>query len=367
MSDTNTLDGPRRRDRGVADAVAVAASPREGPVRRGILRTVSAAAVGIVVAIVAAILAACGGAAGGPEKVVYAGSNWFGHAPAWVGVRKGIFAAAGFDVDARAFGPSSDRLTALESGAAQFASVGEVAMLAAMAEGRDGFYWIGSQDIAPGNEGLVGVGVKSIADLRGKRIAVNVGTSVHVTAYELLRGAGLDIDRDVEVLRAADSSVVDLVRSGQASAGIIWEPFYTDLRALAGAKVLGTDEDTSIYRRFKTMTGPDVVCASREWVDADPARAKRFFRAYFDAVAWCGANPQELAAIVAGQVGKSPEQVAPALLRFRWLDREAQRVVMSEAMLFGQAVELSRILREMGILRSEPDFRKWTRPEILAD
>lgn len=363
MSDTNAIDARPGDSAARAGGNATAGARPDGPRRRGLLRATLLGAL----AVVAAIFSACGGGPDGREKLVYAGSNWFGHAPVWVGVRKGIFAEAGFDVDARAFGPSSDRLTAIGSGAAQFASVGEVAMLAAMAEGRDGFYWIGSQDIAPGNEGLVGIDVESIADLRGKRIAVNVGTSVHVTAYELLRGAGLDIAKDVEVLRAADSAVVDLVRSGEAAAGIIWEPFYTDLRALPGAKVLGTDEDTSIYRRFKTMTGPDVVCASRAWVDADPARAKRFFRAYFDAVAWCQGNPGELAAIVADQVGKKPEEVAPALSRIRWLDRSAQRVVMSDAMLFGQAVELSRILTEMGILRSAPEFRKWTRPDLLAD
>jgi ABC-type nitrate/sulfonate/bicarbonate transport system substrate-binding protein len=236
-----------------------------------------------------------------------------------------------------------------------------------MSEGRDGFYWIGNQDIAPGNEGLVGVGVASVAELRGKRIAVNVGTSVHVTAYELLKAGGLDIRSDVEVLRASDSAVVDLVRSGEAAAGIIWEPFYTDLRNLPGAKVLGTDEDTSIYRRFKTMTGPDVVCASRSWVDADAERAKRFFRAYFDAVSWCKSNPEELIGVIAEQVGKSREEVAPAMKNFRWLDREDQRVVMSDAMLFGQAEVLSGILVEMGLMRSAPEFRRWTRPDILAD
>ena len=46
-----------------------------------------------------------------------------------------------------------------------FASLGEVAMLTAMARDRRGFYWIGCQNIAPGNEGLVAIGIDSIADL----------------------------------------------------------------------------------------------------------------------------------------------------------------------------------------------------------
>ncbi len=301
------------------------------------------------------------------ERVVYAGSNWYGHAPAWVGIEKGMFAAAGFDVEASPFGSSPNRVTALENGNAQFASLGEVAMLEAMAEDRTDFYWIGNQDIAPGAEGLVAIGIERIEDLRGKTIAVNVNTSVHITVYELLKGAGLDLATDVEVLRGNDSAIVDLVRSGEAQAGIIWEPYYTKLREIPGAVVLGTDMDTSIYERFKTMTGPDMICASKEWVDADPARAKRLFRAYFEAVLWCRENPDALIALIAQHVNEDEAKVRPVLANFKWLTLEDQAVVMSDAMLFGQAQVASEILVRMGLAKKVPDFRKWTRPDLLAD
>ena len=326
-------------------------------------------------------LAACGGgtdehaAAGGTgrdaatplEPVVYAGSNWYGHAPVWVGIREGIFAKAGFAVEARAFGSSPNRITALENGSAQLASVGEVAMLEAMAEGRRDFYWIGNQDIAPGAEGLVAIGIDRIEDLRGRKIAVNVNTSVHITVYELLKSAGLDLKTDVEVLRGDDSAIVDLVRSGEAQAGIIWEPFYTQLRELPGAVVLGTDRDTSIYRRFKTMTGPDMVCLSKAWADADPARAKRLVRAYFEAVRWCRDHPGELIDLIAEHVGLTADDVRPVLANFKWLTREDQAVVMSDEMLFGQAQVASEILVDMGLMKSAPEYRRWTRPDLLAD
>jgi hypothetical protein len=46
-----------------------------------------------------------------------------------------------------------DRLNAISSGEAQFASLGETAMLSAMAQGNRRFYWIGNQDIhRPGAE-----------------------------------------------------------------------------------------------------------------------------------------------------------------------------------------------------------------------
>lgn len=294
------------------------------------------------------------------QPVVYAGSAWYGHAPVWVGQRLGIFAKHGFHVDRRAFGGSADRLNALVSDNAQFASVGEVAMLSAMAAERRDFYWIGSHNIAPGNEGLVAINIDSIAELAGKKIALYENTSVHLTVALLLRDAGLDIQRDVEILNGPDSAVVDLVRSGEAVAGAIWEPFYSDLRKLPGARVLGTDQDTAMYRKYKSMTGPDVLCASRKWVDANPTRARRFFRAYFEAVVWCRDHPEQLIEIVMDEVRQPRASVEAALQAFHWIDWQGQRAMLSEARLFGQAQEASQLLIELGRIRKQPKFRDWT-------
>lgn len=329
------------------------------------------------VAIMSILVPACGpgaeptssgderGEATALERVVYAGSKWYGHAPVWVGLDQGIFERAGFEVADTSFGGSDDRINALENDDAQFASLGQVAMLAAMSRDRRGFYWIGNQDIAPGNEGLVAVGVESIADLRGKKIAVDLNTSVHITTALLLQSAGLDITKDVEVLKADDSAVVDLVRNGDAAAGCIWEPYYAELRGLPGAKVLGDDRDTSIYKEFGTMTGPDMVCASRQWFDADPERAERLFRAYFEAVTWCKEHPEELNAFIAAKLDKPQDEVAAAMANFQWLDWGDQQTVMSDAVLFGQAAAAAEVLLSLGTVESAPAFRDWTRPGMF--
>ncbi len=298
----------------------------------------------------------------GDDTIVYAGSAWYGHAPVWVGIQKGIFKKHGFEVEERMFGSSSDRINALEADNAQFASLGEVAMLTAMSRDRRDFYWIGCQNIAPGNEGLVGVGgIQSVADLKGKKIALQRITSIHLTVALLLEEAGLDITKDVTVLNATDSTVVDIVRRGDADAGGMWEPFYTDLRKLDGAKVLGTDKDTSIYKRFRTMSGPDVICASKTWVDEDPARAKRFFEAYWEAVAWCKANPAELLDLVVAHIGKDRQAVETALKNFEWLTWDEQRGMLSNDRMFGQAQVASELLERLGQLESIPKFKNWTR------
>ncbi|MDH3593198.1 MAG: ABC transporter substrate-binding protein, partial [Planctomycetota bacterium] len=315
-------------------------------------------------------LAACSSDNPSPQPghlvpVVYAGSPWYGHAPVWVGIRKGFFKDAGFDVEQRLFGGSADRINNIEAGNAVFASLGEAAMLTAMSRGRRSFYWIGSQNIAPGNEGLVAIGIDSISGLRGKKIALYENTSIHLTIAQLLKQAGLDIRKDVEVLQAQDSLVVDLVRNGDAVAGGIWEPFYTDLKKLPNARVLGTDKDTDFYRKYKTMSGPDVICASREWVDADLVRARALFRAYFKAVQWCADNPDELVAIVVDQVKKPEAEVRIALRNFKWIGWSGQKVMLSDARMFGQAEAASKLLIELGKMDKLPAFRDWTRLDLF--
>lgn len=323
----------------------------------------------VAAALLCLLCVGCGGDDdSGDSTIVYAGSSWYGHAPVWVGIQKGIFKKHGFNVEERKFGGSSDRINALEANNAQFASLGEVAMLTAMARDRRKFYWVGCQNIAPGNEGLVAVGgITSIEGLKGKRIALQRITSVHLTVAMLLEDAGLDITKDVTVLNATDATVVDLLRGGDADAAAMWEPYFTDLRRLEGAQLLATDKDTSIYKRFKTMSGPDVICASKEWVDKDPARAKRIFQAYWEAVTWCKEHPAELLDLVVKHVGKDKASVETALKNFEWLTWDDQRSMLSNERMFGQAQVAAELLQQMGQITKLPRFKDWTRLDWFQD
>jgi taurine transport system substrate-binding protein len=198
----------------------------------------------IWISVLTALLAGCGDASSpgeeGPsgDEVVAVGSQWYGHIPVWVGIERGIFERAGFDVQWRFIGKSMDRLNAISSGEAQFASLGEIAMLSAMAQGNTRFYWVGNQDIAPGFEGLVAQpGIDSFEQLRGKRIGFPFGSSVELTARMLLRQHGLDPDRDVRLVNLEVGDVPSVFRAGNVDAALIWEPGFSQIKQVEGATV----------------------------------------------------------------------------------------------------------------------------------
>ena len=302
------------------------------------------------------------------EKAVAVGSQWYGHIPVWVGIEKGIFEKHGFDVKWQPIGKSMDRLNAISSGEAQFASLGEIAMLSAMAQGNRRFYWVGNQDIAPGLEGLVAApGITTFEQLRGKKIGFPFCSSVDLTGRMLLEQKGLDPLKDVQLANLEVGDVPAVFLAGNVDGALIWEPGFSQLLSREGATVLGMDTDTEVYKKFGTMTGPDVLIIGKSWVDADPVRAKRFMKAYFEALGWVKTNTDQATEIVQGKyIQQELETIQKNMDKFIWHDLDAQREVMSDEGIFGQADFVVRILHEdMKTIPRVPAFREWVNMDIF--
>lgn len=302
------------------------------------------------------------------QEVTAVGSQWYGHIPVWIGIERGIFKEAGFDVKWRFIGKSMDRLNAISSGEAQFASLGEIAMLSAMAHGNKRFYWVGNQDIAPGFEGLVArPGIKNFNDLKGKKIGFPFGSSVDITARLLLKENGIDPGKDVELVNLEVGDVPAVFRAGNVDAALVWEPGFSKLKEVEGATLLAMDTDTGVYKKFGTMTGPDVLVIGKKWVDEDEERARRFLKAYFEALAWVRDNPDEAARIVGGAyIQQETELILKNMKHFIWLGAAEQAVVMSDEGIFGQAEYIVEILRDdIKAIPAAPAFREWVNTGIM--
>ena len=302
------------------------------------------------------------------HEVTAVGSQWYGHIPVWVGIERGIFKEAGFDVKWRFIGKSMDRLNAISSGEAQFASLGEIAMLSAMAHGNKRFYWVGNQDIAPGFEGLVaGSGITDFEGLKGKKIGFPFGSSVDITARLLLKEHGLDPAKDVELVNLEVGDVPAVFRAGNVDAALIWEPGFSKLKEVEGATVLAMDTDTEVYKKFGTMTGPDVLVIGKKWVDEDEERARRFLKAYFEALEWVRDNPDEAARIAGGSYIKQDiELILKNMKHFIWLGAAEQAKVLSDEGIFGQAEYIVEILKsDIKAIPSAPAFREWVNTGIM--
>lgn len=142
------------------------------------------------------------------------------------------------DVSFANFSSGPLRLEAIRAGAAQVGAVGDVPPI--LAHFSDADVVIVGAVITSGPSTIFvtapGSGVQTHADLKGKKVGINVGTSQQATVLRNLRAAGLNID-DIQPINIGLSEFADALRAEQIDAAVLKQPD----RSRYLSSVAGTD------------------------------------------------------------------------------------------------------------------------------
>ena len=163
-----------------------------------------------------------------------------GHAKFFIAKEEGLFKAEGLDVELVEFANSADGLAALRAGKLDLGAFGTTAPLVHIAKGAD-IRIIGGvmgEDAAIFTTAENAKTIKTITDLKGKKIA----TVRLATGDAVLRGAlddaGLNWKTDVQIFELKNPpAVLEAVKSGQVDAGVTWGPHDVTAEA-QGLKVI---------------------------------------------------------------------------------------------------------------------------------
>jgi len=182
------------------------------------------------IAITLMAAAGIGSASADPLKVGYLPVT--GHAKFFVAKEQGLFAKEGLDVELIEFQNSADGLNAIVAGKLDIGAFGTTAPLAHISKGTD-LKIIGGimgEDAAIITTAPNAPTVKSVADLRGKKIATVRMASGDAVLRGALKEAGINWKSDVQIFELKNPpAVIEAVKSGQVDAGVVWGPH--DLRA----------------------------------------------------------------------------------------------------------------------------------------
>ncbi|MEI9851884.1 MAG: aliphatic sulfonate ABC transporter substrate-binding protein [Sphingomonas sp.] len=129
-------------------------------------------------------------------------------------------------------------LEAIRAGAVDIGLVGDTPVVYAQAAGTD-FHYVAAQSFP----GLIGQGllvpstskVKSLIELKGKRIAYTKGSSAEFALAAGLRQVGLGLD-DITVANLAPGDAQTALANGSVDGWAIWEPFFTLAQVRGGAR-----------------------------------------------------------------------------------------------------------------------------------
>lgn len=165
-----------------------------------------------------------GSAAAAPLKVAH--STWVGYGPFYVANQNGYFKDEGVEVELIVMEDPKLRFAALRAGRIDMLASTVDTMLLYL-KTPDEMQYIAAIDDSKGGDGVVAnKAIKSIADLKGKKVAFSEGSVSQFYLNVLLAKAGLSQD-DVEPVNMTAGDAGSAFVSGNVDAAVTWEPWLT--------------------------------------------------------------------------------------------------------------------------------------------
>ncbi len=189
---------------------------------------------------------------------------------------------------------------------------------------------------------IVAPGIDSAEDLVGKSVAVLEGGLAQIFMGIWLENNGVAFDQVTYTNVIMDDAVASMV-SGEVAGAEFWEPFGSKvLENLEGSKVVATSSEPYW---LKTALLADGMYMSDAFLTDRPEVAAEALRAYWDAVAYWQANPEEANKIIAEG------------LKFEVADVESVLGSTGEPKEGGLAIfSLADAAAFMGVAEGEPAF-----------
>lgn len=214
----------------------------------------------------------------------------------------------GYTVEWTEFPAGPQLLEALNVGSIDFGTTGEAPPIFAQAAGAPLVY-VGYEPPAPEAEAILvpqDSPLKTVADLKGKKVALNKGSNVHYLLVKALEKAGLAYtDIEVNFLPPADARAA--FEKGAVDAWVIWEPFLAAAEAATGARQLANGSGVVDNHEF--------YLSSRDFLDAHPDAVDTILASLGEVDTWINANRSDVAGQFAPALGIPKEILEVAVQR----------------------------------------------------
>ncbi|MGV8989297.1 MAG: taurine ABC transporter substrate-binding protein [Cypionkella sp.] len=148
----------------------------------------------------------------------------------------------GWEIEWRKFASGTDVIAAMASGDVVLSELGSSPLAIAASQGVD-LQLIAFSDVIGKAESLIvhnGSGIETVADLKGKRIAVPVGSTAHFSLMGALKHEGIS-EGDVTIMSMKPDQIAASWDQGVIDAAWIWQPVQSEILK-SGKLIIGADQ-----------------------------------------------------------------------------------------------------------------------------
>lgn len=206
----------------------------------------------------------------------------------WTGMDRGSFDKEGLDLELRQFNTGLEIFQALIGGSLDVLATGAV-LSNFPARGQGKVFLINDIEVATAQLWVhADQGIKSFADLKGKRIATSTGTTAHVFLDRALRANSVD-PKEVELVNQAMPAAVTSFISGAVPAVALWVPFNVTVRDKVPDAVKLADAG-AYYPKAAIIGG---WAAANAYYDANPETLTKLIKGWGEANDYVIAHSEE--------------------------------------------------------------------------
>jgi len=246
-------------------------------------------------------------------KVRIGTQPWIGYGPWWIAKEKGLFAKYGLDAELTDFVEDKEVNAAFASGNMEAANLATHTAIKLFSAGVD-LKLVLLEDVSTTADAILsGEDITSIADLKGKQVAYEEGTTSDLLLnYALMQNKMTLADITPVPMPASDAGTA--LMSGKVPAAVTYEPYISEaLKA-----------NTKLKTLYKAEERPglisDVLVISGKFAKENPETTKALLKVWGEALDFYNKDTSAGQEIIAKAVGSSTEDLKTAFDGVKFYD-----------------------------------------------
>jgi NitT/TauT family transport system substrate-binding protein len=215
-------------------------------------------------------------------------------------------------------------------------------------------------DMIKGGDGLVVKNyIEDLKDLKGKKIAVELGTDEHFLLHKVLEKIGLK-EEEVTIIPAASKESMEKFIRGEVDACLTYEPFMTQAAQEGEGRVTLTTADLPKYVI-------DVLLARNEVLEKRKKDYSNLIRAWYKAQKFVKENPEEAYKIMSSKENITPKEFKSFYESFEMFSLEENKKIFNSEKFKEKLMEMDDFLFENGLISDRVEIEEIYTDEIIFD
>lgn len=276
---------------------------------------------------------------------------WLGYGPWWIAVDQDLFAKNGVTATVTNFDTDDAINAALVSSQLDGANIATHTALRLISDGTPVTIVLLLDQSNAADAILAGPSITSVADLKGKKVAYEEGTTSDILLRYALSQNGMTIDDIVKVPTPASDAGVAVIAK-RVDAAVTYEPYLT------GA----LQQDPSYHLVYEAAEKPgligDVFVVRNDYLASHPGQIYALIKAWGDAVDYYRSSTSDAQGIIEKAVGANPGDLKTAFDGVQLYSLAEAKDLMTGGGYPATLAEVKKIASDSGIISKPVDETK---------